>query len=678
MKQLWITFALVTIFTCVYGQSDQPNLLKYWYYRDRLLKDFMTEVGGVGVSGASIPASIRQDYPYYAPNYRQNWGDATIDLSYYIGTLALEYSLLSKSGQNTDKNVEELYYAMETINRLDKNGDAYYNSTASSWLNGFFIRDDIGIDPNYDYLSQLNSKFEIPSTNHQPIRILDSDVIKGKNAERVYYDFYNLYQSGLATWAQVMDKHNEWMDQRGKAAESIDQIIHLMSGLAFVIKLIPNNVTYHPWGPAYGFNDGTTSLKQEAKNIIDRMVYYMHKDGFNWNWNIYLPQHNTLVDRGYSGYLLSFGFKYAQERLTGSSNTGSNNWISQLDEGAAKDLWIVESSLGPTALTLINNTEKSKILELKALGGSYVSLVDDIACGADPYIFYYISLMNSILNDRTVDATIFTNVASLLDEAPCEGPFNYGNQSSTYNWSSSSLLIHADARGEDPRPGGSGGNYNGLDFMFYYNLYRYLTLSDYKAYYSGLASFQNNDYPIINSSSPTTGFGSKQSPIIVESLNTITADNSIFSNGDVSYKAQASIDFNLGFEVYPGANFSAWIYPFECVDGLYERIAQKPSFISQSSEFEGGKVSEETPILLSSPNPNFGIGDAIFNSNLNCKGKITIYNQVGQAIIESKDVAILEGENKFPFDLTSAPNGIYIIKVEIANKNYINRIVKIN
>ena len=73
------------------AQTQNQNDLKYWKYRERLLNDFMICV--CPNDGGSIPASFSEPSAYTL-----NWGDATIDLGFYIGTLALEHALLSNSG----------------------------------------------------------------------------------------------------------------------------------------------------------------------------------------------------------------------------------------------------------------------------------------------------------------------------------------------------------------------------------------------------------------------------------------------------------------------------------------------------------------------------------------------------------------------------------------------------
>ena len=163
MKQLLtlfltLFFSLITlsqapiIYATPHNNSENLNdnnnmLVRYWYYRWRLQNDFLI----MGENpGYSIPAEDREGA------YRRclRWGDGTIWLGNYIIMLATENALLRYSNRYYDllKNERELYYAMEAFNRLDEQGDTYYDAGQSNagngtpmpaCKNGFFLRDDV-------------------------------------------------------------------------------------------------------------------------------------------------------------------------------------------------------------------------------------------------------------------------------------------------------------------------------------------------------------------------------------------------------------------------------------------------------------------------------------------------------------------------------------------------------
>ena len=94
------------------AQSYQENLEKYWDYRVRLKNDFIYFTGDPTINGSHQP--IERRAVYNDENYQDDidMGDATYNLGYYIGLLALEYKLLKDNGQDCDETLLELYYAL--------------------------------------------------------------------------------------------------------------------------------------------------------------------------------------------------------------------------------------------------------------------------------------------------------------------------------------------------------------------------------------------------------------------------------------------------------------------------------------------------------------------------------------------------------------------------------------
>jgi hypothetical protein len=76
------------------GQTFTQNLQKYWWYRYRLVNDFMK----VGLThGESIPGErIEEGQSTSLSAPRLEMGDATQKLGHYLGVLALEYKFWIK------------------------------------------------------------------------------------------------------------------------------------------------------------------------------------------------------------------------------------------------------------------------------------------------------------------------------------------------------------------------------------------------------------------------------------------------------------------------------------------------------------------------------------------------------------------------------------------------------
>ncbi|HRH62620.1 MAG TPA: hypothetical protein PLI68_04760 [Bacteroidia bacterium] len=139
-----IGFLLVYLFLMFsqycYAQisGEQQRILKYWYYRERLKTQFVMGIGQG--DGESMPFEERYNATYF-PSFEEKVhnSDATINLAYYIIVLALEYELLQKNSQDTWQTELELFYAIDAINRVDRNAEGYYGKSPK--LDGYYIRD---------------------------------------------------------------------------------------------------------------------------------------------------------------------------------------------------------------------------------------------------------------------------------------------------------------------------------------------------------------------------------------------------------------------------------------------------------------------------------------------------------------------------------------------------------
>ncbi|MDQ3047645.1 MAG: hypothetical protein M3R27_08870 [Bacteroidota bacterium] len=121
------------------SSSEEINLKKYWRYKERL-KNHVVPGEGPGMSLISTKRLYGPDYVDYPTVINEghlNYPDETINLGHYIGTLATEYGLLLSHGElaQAANTKEELWYALETLNRLDKTAEGwwrYYHEGGSS------------------------------------------------------------------------------------------------------------------------------------------------------------------------------------------------------------------------------------------------------------------------------------------------------------------------------------------------------------------------------------------------------------------------------------------------------------------------------------------------------------------------------------------------------------------
>jgi hypothetical protein len=179
--------------------------------------------------------------------------DATIYLGEYIAMLALEYSNLNsvstlnnnsqKIGENKIATLNELYFALAALNRLDDFAEFYLSQGNSEFSNpqrnGLLLRDDV-----LPFFHQnFQSDFSIPFNRPADLDYTDCD-----------FRPIDEYDGGAAS---VFNDGN---------VMSLDQIATILLGLRSVYNLV-GDVTVQPTE-----SDTPMNLRDEARNIIFRII----------------------------------------------------------------------------------------------------------------------------------------------------------------------------------------------------------------------------------------------------------------------------------------------------------------------------------------------------------------------------------------------------------------------
>lgn len=132
---------LILVLTIVIGanaQNPDVNYAKYQRFRTRLTNEFMYFSGDAGVRASHLP----MENIYYVNGRKiAYWADATWWQGHYVAVLATEYALKKRSGENTDRTLEELRLALAVYDRLDCEAESCWNGRDT--LNGFYLRDDV-------------------------------------------------------------------------------------------------------------------------------------------------------------------------------------------------------------------------------------------------------------------------------------------------------------------------------------------------------------------------------------------------------------------------------------------------------------------------------------------------------------------------------------------------------
>lgn len=693
MNQNYIRLFTTTLFcglllNSLIAQDNQANHARYWYYRYRLINDF-TIVGDC--QGCSLPVPERN----LGQSHQMKWGDGTINLGWYIGVLGTEYKLLKNSNQDVSQTVKELYYALKAFNRLDENAESYWRcatcppNSQTGDLNGFFIRDDV------------------PADFTSPVK---QDAVVDESLSN--YDHFN---QGITSTSMVNNVESDFSHQlsQGKPPSEMshDQVYHLLMGLALVNKFVDPDANYN--GLPLNNVDGNTYILQESRNIVTRIVTYM-KDHDNWViknpvTDSCLIDGNGYVNCGFNGTgnatLMSYGL--AEAACFAANEVNPNPYDPSLscdDFHNALSIADNESWQLAHAVTYPYSSEYYKILSMVAVGSSWRNLlgINISAFKLGEYInewsltmndYHYLSLLHQVLHGGVnyIDDSRYTD---LLNTAPCTGPYNYGNGHwDSYEWSSTNRLMYPDRRASnDLEPIDFPGEYPGLDYMLLHNLY--YIIRDENDFNTNLIDIGGiADFPFGPVSMGPVG--SQANPYEVDAFRFIYGDNILDTNAVVTYRAGKEIRLLPGFDVKPGADFHAYISPFTCQNGTYQRTAagdstssdygfSYPVAVSHPASKHNMPSTYQYPVPSPAPapqvmhaldnisvHPNPSNGVFTITGMQEAPSEISVYDVHGKLVIHKMDI---QG-GEMSIDLTGYPTGVYAITIRSGNRISVKRAV---
>ncbi|NUM50984.1 MAG: T9SS type A sorting domain-containing protein [Flavobacteriales bacterium] len=678
-----IIYLIFLLTTNLFAQNSEFNLKKYWYLRWRLTNYFM--VVGEG-PGKSLPAGIRRAWGdgivngvHHVGSLKLNFGDAPNYLGAYIGVLATEYKLLSDNNQSTVGTLEELYYALKAIIRLDNCEAQYPWNQQNNVLNGACSRGDVPIDFVYNHKLQLHKNlnwFDFNSNLGDP----------SIDTMRMGSNITNLND----------DKHWGMMSQ--------DHISSLMVAMALVTKFIPNNISYN----GFWFVD-------EAKNITNRFVGYMVSSAF-----FLKKPDGSFITNDAGGHALPFasGFiraalkidisnypyylnllynvypqqnpVWAEIPLTSPGWWGTGNTWIFLNLAAVGDSW----NTGPCIL----NTPLPQCTQHKIWQHS--KHYDWSA---------YYPLLHAVLHNKQCK-TADHKILSDLNSMPCSGHWNLGVNNVSPGWATSHKYHSTPVHNEygDFNNLSASGQYNALEYMLLFNLYCIYKPNYVSNYYPILAEdavvsgnvpymlpypmppsylvamgAENNHWPAFYSTPQVIhSFRSLQSTAVIENKNmsgtyqtknmqgnpiivTVNMQGNVQAN--VTYKAGEGITLKPGFHAKTGAIFHAYIDPLTCNNNRsnYERYGV---FSEEEEDDEENKTISKVPeienLFSISPNPANGMFSLSYAPAQSNTLQVEIINITG-TLVYSKILSATE--NKYlqtDISISDFAQGVYLLRLQ--------------
>lgn len=684
MKKL-ILIVVVLLFVLPFesfGQSPYDNHKKYWYYRYRLKNHFM-KIGKA--PGESLIASERAGY-----NSKKDltFGDQTVNLGMYICILAMEYHHLANNNQSTEETINELFHALYAFNRLDENAESFFRNPRNPTinplpgdLNGFFVKDDATDD------------FFLQNQNH----------FNNKNIKSKY-----LVSSLSSQWESSSKNNNSGVE------ESQDQYYYILMGMYFVRKFIPRHITYK----SDVFQDGERSINLEAANIAMRITSHLNWTGFTSiptnvpsgnasHWTLINPVTNKPVLFSQFPYLWSHasgqisnsitfpdfarvigvpnsGFPAQHTQFSSTQGTGAKLWQTTKNGFATQD----QAHMCGLLNALMNRSNANPF---------YAGLISS-------WDVQHVPLIKQVIHGGNNPYFSKKSYEKRLDEAPCSGPFVFDWKSGdvalspqgglSYEWSTSDRITHPERRG-----GNSSqfiGEFPGIDYMFYHNLYYTVVSSSY----SNPINQMNLD---IRNPMPNFFTGTISNPYQFDAFEKIEASNIIGSwrNGDITYRAGEEILLKPGFNVIKGSKFHAYLKRYECSSsgsGGYSIIAKgdnekvnskqviKPHDIKQdvvdydfrfdeSENIEGiEKISSIKNVVVTYPNPTKDNITLKISLEITEELKLEIFDVTGYRIKEIRNLP-----HNCKIDLSGYSAGVYIFKISSDNLevNLEEKVIKI-
>lgn len=463
--------------------SDEELHELYWTYRNRY-KLFFTHIGNN--KGDCIPISARLDSTTDNglcdfPNGYIGYGDGTSNLGFYIATLATEYKLLKDANQPVQEVLNELYYAIRTVRRLDENAEPYYNSSLAPTLNGFFMRDDVD--------SSFHSRW---SANNTKMTLADAYMKGAKDANG------NCINENF----------------RGPAPEmSKDQFICLLMGFTLVKKFVAPDLQHDIFVKPTPADDGFFIFR-EISDFTHRYMQFI----FNWvqfditnkcvfatspftihiTRNLYLVNpvngHHIGTDRGGDLADLIYPLCKAAKLLTGvdymewqfeyKTAHANSVCLPQVEEHKIKikdmpgspgfDVWgLTPFQYNPSAgnIVTISNfnfeageNNSNMFCPLAAMVPNHW-IENDFKFLCNRYGFFEYYLLYAVLQDKPdmKDINFWMQRFSTLDKEVNPYKYDFGN----YYAHANSWQHSARASVDEPD-----GYLNGIDFMLAYNLFK--------------------------------------------------------------------------------------------------------------------------------------------------------------------------------------------------------------
>lgn len=499
---IFLVFILLISINSLFSQTidDGKAHRRYWYYRTRMINDFMK----IGKEQGACIVFAERNNGYSGgttPEFESKVGPDQIDITnMYIMALALEYKLLSRNGQDTKETIKELFHLLFTINRLDLEAEQYwtvYNSNEiiqpNGLLNGFMLREDMPRQFMNDNITHYN--YSLLENNYPAVPTPTTD----------YGGFTGIMHTNALTNDNKFTGFLENPNKQPKEDLTLvqDKYMSMLTAMEFVNKYIPSGVSYtsatYPNGEP--FQDNEISIKAEAGNIANRCYNYLRNKNGLWQLR-YVDMNGNYKDplsAGAGAFTYSWPLSrmacYANTPFPWNQNNPGINYCQGYNDIVATASGKVHYSLLSQAVSSCFDDNAVFLAWCHAGSnapsytsyGTVVPIYTLMGANTAYNSLEWAELLRKVLHQDGALLRQQSIYANPIDEAPCNGPYNYGNcDNGGPEWSSQDRLEHPISRNfgcNSNTPAhanpcynyvqnrGFQGNYPGVDYMLLHNLY---------------------------------------------------------------------------------------------------------------------------------------------------------------------------------------------------------------
>jgi hypothetical protein len=435
-----ILLLILLLFTCAadlsaHNPTDTVLLERYWNYRQRFLNRFV-RIGDQ--PGYSMPieqymyTDCRNDWIWtnYPEPYVGNGfgilspgGDQTCGLGHYIAMLATEYALLAQNHQRTDSVTRELYYALKSYFRLEREANEIFHKPSYF---GFFLRQDA---PNDLHLSFQDDS--VPA-GKKPFCTISEEIERQFSPDSLWQNF-----------------------------TSQDQVIHLIYGMALAKKCVPSGVMYN--------GEDVQGLAIEATR---RMILRFYTD----HWDLQNPNGGQVGNiRGGQAQAWAYGFDKTWAYINPQGTT-FGDYVYNLGDVLLKNIYECCAHLGG----LSHFYNKRLYISLATTSNTRTLAYNFDYTMTDGLWIYPLTqgiLFNSAL-DSARENRLLDTMYTALTQAPPDGTcinINNGNPDchSTPGWKGQDRWMgNIATRDTITDTNNHPADHYGMDYLLAYNLYR--------------------------------------------------------------------------------------------------------------------------------------------------------------------------------------------------------------